>query len=248
MPLLNHFREPASEDFPWTSHNTLWVAEIVGALNHSLPRDRYRAFANRHLSIDIAADIAEFDLRPQAQAARGNGGIANAGIALASFTASAMQTMPAIFPDDIEIHINDARNRRKLVAVIEMVSPANKKEKPERDAFVAKCAAYLHKGIGLMIVDVVTERKANLHDEMLKFLEQSETFAMKPPARIYVTSYRPVRRRKKDLIDLWKFPLQIDEPLPTAPLCLTGGPIHPLDLESTYLTALDKGGMAPGHQ
>ncbi len=240
MPLLDHFREPASEDYPWTSHNTLWVAEIVGALNHSLPHDRYRAFANCHLSSDIAADVAEFELTPRE--ARGNGGIA-----VASFTASAMQTMPAIFPDDIEIHVADARNRRRLVAVIEIVSPANKKEKPERDAFVAKCAAYLHKGIGLMIVDVVTERKANLHDELLKFLEQSDTFAMKPPSRIYVTSYRPVRRRKKDLIDLWKWTLRIDEPLPTAPLCLTGGPLHPLDLESTYMAALDNGGMDAGN-
>lgn len=239
MPLLDHFHEPVSEELPWSSLNTLWTSEIVGALNHLLPRERYRAFANRRLGTDIEADVAEFELSPS-RIQSGNGSVA-----VANFSATAMQTMPALFPDDIEIHVSDAGNRRKLVSVIELVSPANKKEKPERDAFVAKCAAYLHKGVGLMVIDIVTDRRWNLHDELMKSMGQNDHFQMKPGSRIYVASYRPVRRRKKDLIDLWKYPLHLDESLPTAPICLQGGPIFPLDLDSTYLIALDKGGLTP---
>ncbi|MCE9531647.1 MAG: DUF4058 family protein [Planctomycetes bacterium] len=241
MPLLDHFYLPIKEELPWSSLNTLWTSEIVGALNHSLPRDRYRAFANRFLGKDVAADIAEFELTsdPNSHTPSTNGAVA-----LENYTVAAMQTMPALFPDDIEIHVTDATNRRRLVAVMDLVSPANKKETSERDAFTAKCAAYLQKGIGLVIVDIVTENKWNLHDELIQQCGQNATYCFEPATHIYVTSYRPVQRGKRSQIDLWKWPLQIGDVLPTVPLPLKGGPLHPLDLEATYLAALDKGGIS----
>ena len=54
-----------------------------------------------------------------------------------------------------------------LAGAIELVSPANKDRSTHRDAFVSKCETYLRQGIGLVIVDVVTGRKANLHNELL---------------------------------------------------------------------------------
>lgn len=51
----------------------------------------------------------------------------------------------------------------RLVAAIELVSPANKDPADTRRAFVAKCASYLSQGIGLIVVDIVTTRHANLH-------------------------------------------------------------------------------------
>jgi hypothetical protein len=44
-----------------------------------------------------------------------------------------------------------------LVGAIELVSPANKDRSTHRDAFVSKCETYLRQGIGLVIIDVVTE-------------------------------------------------------------------------------------------
>ena len=51
---------------------------------------------------------------------------------------------------------------RTLVAVIELVSPANKDRPAKRRLFAAKCATYLSRGIGLIVLDVVTSRQANL--------------------------------------------------------------------------------------
>ena len=57
-----------------------------------------------------------------------------------------------------------------LAAAIELVSPSNRDRPEARRAFVAKCASYLQRGAGLVIVDVVTDRLANLHEELSAFL------------------------------------------------------------------------------
>ncbi len=60
------------------------------------------------------------------------------------------------------------------MAVIEMVSPANKDRRERRNAFVGKCAALLRAGVSVSIVDVVTARQANLYADLIDFLGQSD--------------------------------------------------------------------------
>jgi hypothetical protein len=57
-----------------------------------------------------------------------------------------------------------------LVGAIELVSPSNKARPAARRAFAMKCLNYLNAGIGLILVDVVTERRASLHDEMAELI------------------------------------------------------------------------------
>jgi hypothetical protein len=94
-----------------------------------------------------------------------------------------------------------------------------------------------------LTIDIVTEKKWNLHDELIRRCGQAAKYCFQPTKFIYVVSYRPVHRKKRDQIDMWKWPLQIDEVLPTVPLALKGGPNNPLDLEATYQAALDNGGI-----
>jgi hypothetical protein len=57
--------------------------------------------------------------------------------------------------DEYEVRIYDARRNRRLVAAIEFVSPANKDRPESRNAFIAKCAALLQKGVAVNVVDLV---------------------------------------------------------------------------------------------
>src|SRR4051794_3946471 len=70
------------------------------------------------------------------------------------------------------------------------------------------CAA--HPGVGalllpegLVIVDVVTTRQANLHNELLTLLNQTEAATMPAEAVLSATAYRPVRRGDENRIDIW---------------------------------------------
>src|SRR5205814_8987077 len=78
---------------------------------------------------------------------------------------SPVAVMPALFPDDFEVQVFIGVAGPTLVAAIELVSPGNKDRPEARPAFAAKCAAYLQRGIGVSVVDIVTSRHANLHDE-----------------------------------------------------------------------------------
>ena len=67
----------------------------------------------------------------------------------------------------VVIHLDEIRvyqdlGGAELRAAIELVSPANKDRAGSRRTFAAKCAGYLQHGIGVVIVDIVTARAANL--------------------------------------------------------------------------------------
>jgi hypothetical protein len=126
-----------------------------------------------------------------------------------------------------------------LVAAIELISPGNKDRPETRRAFAAKCASYLQQGVGLVIVDVVTERLANLHDELVGLLEQPDRFAFAQDTPLYAVGYRPSRRDTGDQIEVWPTPLALGGPLPTLPLALRRIATVPVDLEKTYATTCE---------
>jgi hypothetical protein len=144
--------------------------------------------------------------------------------------------IPAVFPDDLEVHVLDTREGVRLVGVVELVSPRNKDRAESRHAFAAKCSTYLQRGIGLVIVDVVTERHANLHNELVRLMDLPETFALVEPS-LYAVAYRPTRRQERNEIDVWPAALAVNGALPVLPLGLLGGPMVPVDLETTYMLA-----------
>jgi hypothetical protein len=80
------------------------------------------------------------------------------------------------------VRIYDAKRGRRLVAAIEIVSPANKDRPEHRGVFVAKCVALLQKGVAVSIVDLVTVRQFNLYAELLTLIGQGDpTLGAEPP-------------------------------------------------------------------
>jgi hypothetical protein len=148
---------------------------------------------------------------------------------------------PAEFPDDLEVQVFSSMAGPTLVAAIELVSPGNKDRAEARRAFAAKCAAYLQRGIGLIVVDIVTSRIANLHDELMALLGHDNGFAFPSPTLLYATAYRPAHRQERNEIDLWRESLAVGQPLPTLPLAVRGLGCLPINLEATYTEARQRG-------
>jgi Protein of unknown function (DUF4058) len=134
--------------------------------------------------------------------------------------------------DIFEVRVVDTRPGMRLAAVVELVSPGNKDRPEERQAFAAKCASYLQEQVGVIILDIVSTRRANMHRELLQMLPvpPSETSI----ADLYCVSYRNRRNGNRWRLDTWPFALTIGSPLPTVPLWLAGVTAVPLDLESSY--------------
>jgi hypothetical protein len=72
--------------------------------------------------------------------------------------------------DEYEVRIYDERHGRRLVAAIELISPANKVRPESRRAFVGKVAALLQGNVCVSLVDVVTIREFNLYADVLEFI------------------------------------------------------------------------------
>ena len=238
MPLLDHFHPPLYPHRAWESFHSRWANSIADKLNGTLP-ERFFAEVQLHLGSQVAADVAEF--ATSAETTEDSGNRASGAVALQTWAPPvATWVMPALFPDNFEIHVRDELDDARLVAVVELISPRNKDRAESRRTFAAKCAAYLQRGIGLVVVDIVTGRQFNLHNELVQILAQSAAFAMSQDAFLYAVSYRPVQREEASQIDVWPVALTLDASLPVLPLALRGYGTLRLDLEETYHDACQR--------
>lgn len=217
--LLDHFRPPLSERRHWHAFHNAWSTYIASALNEHLPEGY---FAEPHVQFGIEFDVAAFE---EAQVTTGD----ETGWAAPAPT----QTLPlTIVADVAEVLIFAKEGGPVLAGAIELVSPANKDRALSRDAFVSKCAALLQQGVGLVIVDVVTDRRANLHEDLLARLQSPPSVPLH--ADLYAVAYRAVSRSEALNLDVWQQPLSIGQPLPTLPLWLKGGISLPVELGASY--------------
>jgi hypothetical protein len=203
-----------------------------------LPAPRFLVEVQVTLGTRIEADVAEHDLG-RAASAQTNG--AQGEPAVQVWTAPpAVRSISFSFPDDIEVHVFDCQEGKTLVGVIELVSPANKDRPEHRRAFAVKCLSYLHRGIGVLAVDIVTERHSNLHHELLALLGEATAADLPKESFLYAVAYRPSRRDQHNLLDLWPQQLVIGRALPVQPLALKGLFCVPVDLEATYTEARER--------
>lgn len=236
MPLLDHFHGQTEIDLPWPMITQSWAITLVHWLHATLPRDRFRAYSDIRMGSQVEADIAEYRTE-EPPGHSSNGTVAT--LPAVAAAPPAVLTVPAVFTDEAEIEIRERRAGRALVGVIELVSAANKDRAAKREAFVAKAVALLRRGIGVVIVDVVTERHANLHNELMEAIGGDDPQLM-PDKPIYVSGYRPVHRQEsnENEIEVWPYVATVGQPVPAVPLGLRGGPTVLLDLEATYTSAI----------
>src|ERR1700693_3697218 len=164
MPLLDHFHPPLSDDRHWESFHASWANEIMATLNQGVLPPGYFAETQVHFGSRVEVDVASLQRPEMSSASPAN----NGAVAVQTWSATDVLMMPAVFPDEIEVQIIQKSGGPTLVGAIELISPRNKDRQEARRAFATKCVAYLQLGVGVLIVDIVTERQANLHDELIQ--------------------------------------------------------------------------------
>ena len=240
MPLLDHFHAPVNERRSWEGFHGLWAAALVEKLNRDLLDEEYFADMQVHIGSRVEVDIATL-AEPNAAA---DAGATTATLAKVWTPPATQLILPTVFPDDIEVQVFATVTGATLVAAIELVSPANKDRPETRHAFAAKCVSYLTRGIGVIVVDIVTNRLANLHNEVIALLGRAEPFLLPAAASIYAVAYRPSRRTTGDQIEIWPTPLRLGQALPELALGLRNAGAVPIDLEETYTEACERSRLA----
>ena len=136
--------------------------------------------------------------------------------------------------DVYEVRVMQQMGGPKLRSAIELVSPANKDRASHPRAFAIKCASYLQQGVAVIIVDVVTERTANLHTALANILGLAHPLAWCSPSSLYAVAYRPTQAADAQRLDVWPEALAVGATLPTMPLWLSETLCLPLALEESY--------------
>ena len=213
MPLSDHFRPPVWTKSSWEGFHGGWPAMMVLRMVEHLPAD-YTAEPRANLGAYFEFDVdGHDDDEPQP-----------------TFSISTDLTDQY----EYEVLVYDQSRGRRLVAAVEIVSPANKDRPENRRAFVTKCAALLQQNVSVSIVDLVTTRKFNLYTELLALLDRSApAFSPQPPS-IYAVTCRCQKNGLRSKLDLWAYPLVVGQPLPTLPVWLSEDQNVSLDLDGSY--------------
>src|SRR5262249_11174877 len=150
MPLLDHFHPPLFPRRRWESFHTNWAGAIADALNEDLLPEGYFAEEQAHLGPRVEIDVSTFDSE---QSADGAADRATPPLPARVWTPPApAMVLAGAFPDSFEVLVFETEVGARLVAAIELISPANKDRAAHRRAFAIKCASYLARGISLIVV------------------------------------------------------------------------------------------------
>ena len=236
MPLRDHFRPPLDNIMSWEGFHGAWPTLIIMALNRKLPR-RYAAAPSIHFGASVEVDVATYekdtpDLPAWGDEAGNGGGVATAVWAPPRPTLRVAAELPA--QDEYEVRVYDTRHGRRLVAAVEIVSPANKDRPEHRRAFVVKCAALLQKQVCVAIVDLVTTRHFNLYSDLLELIGRTDPALPSEPPPLYAAVCRSTKQDSAWQLETWLHLLTLGEPLPTLPLWLADNLSVPLELEVSY--------------
>ena len=228
MPLLDHFHPPLSRTYNWRGFHGTWAVEMARLLNGGLLPSGYLAqpFVDRDGPIEI--DVAALQTN----------GSAHPIDRIREWAPDAPALAVAVdltAEDDIRVEIFTDDGDPRLAAAIEIVSPGNKDRPESRRAFVAKTASYLRRGCGVVVVDVVTNRRADLHAELLTTIGADPLPTSS--AGLLAVSYRALADHGRARLHAWPTPLGLGEVLPTVPLWLASDLAVPLDLEVSYAAA-----------
>lgn len=241
MPMHDWTRVPAGIFHAF--HNT-WIGDLQKALNAGLlPRDYYAL--GEQQSGDIGPDIITLHAHnreaydqpaPYHESSVSEGAKHGGAVALADHPPNVSVVQAA----DEDIHFYLARQRTivirhvsgdRVVALLEIVSPANKRSAPRLDDFVDKVIAALRDGIHVTIIDPLPPGRFDpdgLHGEIWRRLMAGD-FRSLPDKPLTLVSYA-VRATVTAFVE----PLSVGAKLIDMPLFLMPEIYVPVPLEATY--------------
>jgi hypothetical protein len=228
MALLDHFHAPLSQKRHWESLHSGWANALRDQLNAGVLPPRYFAEVQIRVGNRVAVDVPTIE-EPKDDSALVNGSIAVWAPPRPPYTASLQFTSTDLY----EIQVFEDEQGPRLVATVELVSPANKDRASNRRQLAVKCGSYLQQGVSVIVVDVVTSRSGNLHSELLQLLEVADDASGLGASDLYATAYRTVPTATAQL-HYWTERLSVGAILPTMPLWIAPELCVPLDLEKAY--------------
>ncbi len=217
--------------------HTVWIAQLNSALNGGLLPEGYYALPEQHAGRTVA-DVLTLHAsphQPEPVSLPPGGGIA---LAEAPPKVSRRRTVePAVLERRRTLAIRHISGHR-LVALLEIVSPANKDRGNHVRDFAAKAVDALDSGVNVLLIDLFPpgpHDPQGMHGEICQRLEQTDVpYDLPPDDPLTLAAYASGPR-----IEEYIEHLAAGDPLPQMPLFLRPDFYVNVPLEPTYQSAYD---------
>ncbi|CAN5858486.1 hypothetical protein BH23PLA1_BH23PLA1_31440 [soil metagenome] len=226
----------------WPDFHEALATEIRSELNVALPNPYYARLGMRpELGIvdaersgpRIVPDVA-VAVDPRRQA---DGGVAVMERARAGLSPSIeLSVQPGIQRHHF-VEIRDPSQGHKLITLIEILSPSNKRKGPDRDAYEAKQREILNSEVSLIEIDLLRRGdRVYPHPDLKAMIERFQ------PLPTYLVLVNRSWRRGMERLDYQVFPVGLHEWLPCIPILLKPEEAEiPLDLQFVFQRVYDGG-------
>ncbi len=216
----------------WDSVHPLWLVYLVEWIQPRLP-EGYKAFLGGVPALTVGSangkpdvSVRQWGPRPAVEPATATSVIEPDLHANVAFRLDPQRA----------VHID---YHGQLIAAIELVSPRNKDRADAKETYTNRYLGYLRLGVHLLLVDVLPRPKGFSFSDAITGALGLDVPPLSPP---FAAAYRvgevvPVNDDMGSLVDLWRRPLQVGQPLPTLPLPLSVHESVTIDLEETYQRA-----------
>jgi hypothetical protein len=246
MPIHDWSRVPAGV---FHSFHIAWLDNLQKVMNNGLLPEPYYALAEPVLG-DAVPDVLTLQASGQPIGPEGTGGSPTRAVSLSDDTRdSAVALAPSpVIVKDLTLEPYDLLARRitvrsewegdNVVAVIELVSRANKVSQEKAERFVQKSLSFLAKGIHLLLIDVQPPTPTLRTGFHVKVCEQcGEVMTGIPPERVlYAVSFQVLEGGKARS---HVAPLKVGDALPEMAIFLLPHRFVRLPLETTYSEAFE---------
>jgi hypothetical protein len=216
----------------WEGVHHLWITELLRWVKPRLPAG-YRAYIGSVPAVAVGAPVEKPDV-----------GVRQWPEELPN-TSGSSESLPTDQPDEeIAVALIDpetsvlVESRGRLVAALELVSPRNKDRPVARTGYLARYLGYLLEGVHLLLVDVHRRPSGFSFADRIAEELQIRQPSCPPPAAVSYRVGEPAATGGR-ILAIWRRPLTVGEPLPTATLPLTVEAAVSVDLEQTYQRAVE---------
>lgn len=212
----------------WDGMHTYWLGQIGRALRLSLPPG-YRSVLGTHPLVRIDGAIVRPDTAviddPRAPRPAAAAGPREPDAEVPVFE---------LEPDTTVL----VERAGRVVAVVELISPANKDRPAFREDSTTRYAGYLRAGVHLLLVDVHPRPAGFSYARSIPAALGADLPGGGAPGAV---AYRvgPAAAQGGRYLAVWNGPFAVGEPLPQMPVPLTGDAAVWLDLEATYRAAAE---------
>ena len=224
----------------WPDFHNALAGEIRVALNRSLPTPYYA-------QMELRAELGIIEDEPPRTPIRPDLGVVErhfegGGIAVAE--AVQTEVSPSIdvlvYPEPYHlasIEVRDAASAHRLVTLIEILSPSNKRPTLDRDEYEAKQRRMLGRQANLVEIDLLRDG-----DRVYPTLDLKRIVEGLSPRPDYLATVNRYWRRVGGVMGVQLFPIVLREPLPCIAVPLKEGERDvPLDLQHAFRHAYDGG-------